>query len=149
QRATVLVLGLGLAIGTVWQERIWKDDLTLYGRGVDSVPDNIFARTNLADVMFGKGMYDQAIEQYLQVLAKAPAQWHSNYRIGFIFGLLGRHDEAALYLNRAIEIQPANADQHLFLGVSLMEQGRLDDAALSISRSLEIRPDLHNAHYAL
>jgi Flp pilus assembly protein TadD len=52
----------------------------------------------------------------------------------------GQSDRGMRWLEKAIEIDPTNAQAHNSLGVNLAKEGRLEDAALHFREALRIRP---------
>ena len=149
QAAAVLVLIALLGAGTALQHYFWKDDLIFYSYSVRRAPKNPFARTNLADIMYGRKMYAEAADQYQRVIEIDPNQWHSQYRMGLINARFGHPQEAEQYFRRAIEINTDNANVHLYLGLALYDLGQTDQSIEEMRRALEINSETPNAHYGI
>ena len=149
QIAAVILLMAALGIGTALQHFFWKDDLIFYSYGVRRAPNNPFPRTNLADIMYGRQMFSEAGEQYKQVIAIDPTQWHSLYRMGLIYNKFGRPREAEQCFRRAIAIDTNSANAHLYLGLALYDMGEIDQSIVELRNALEINADTPNAHYGI
>jgi tetratricopeptide (TPR) repeat protein len=61
--------------------------------------------------------------------------------------VLKRFDEALADYDRALALQPDNADAHTNLGVTLHTLKRFDEALQCYERALAARPDFAEAHY--
>jgi cytochrome c-type biogenesis protein CcmH/NrfG len=149
QAAVVLILIISLGIGTALQHSFWKDDVTFYSHGVRIAPNNPFARTGLADTMYGRQRFSEAGEQYEQVIALDPRQWHSQYRLGLIYNRFGHPQEAEQCFRRAIAINTNSASVHLYLGLALYDLGQIDQSIDELRQALEINADTPNAHYGI
>jgi Flp pilus assembly protein TadD len=58
-------------------------------------------------------------------------------------------DEAIIQYQKALEIQPVNAEFHHNLGYALFQKGQTDEAIAQLQEALEIRPDQPKACYNL
>jgi hypothetical protein len=149
QAAAVLVLVVSLGVGTALQHYFWKDDLIFYSYGVRRAPNNPFPRTNLADILYGRQMFSEAGEQYEQVIAIDPTQWHSQYRLGLIYARLAHPREAEQCFRRAIAINTNSANVHLYLGLALYDLGQIGQSIDELRHALEINAETPNAHYGI
>ena len=61
----------------------------------------------------------------------------------------GQSLAAASFLVRALDLEPARADIHFYLGYSFHLAGDLDRAVDCYERALGLDPDLADAHYNL
>jgi len=69
---------------------------------------------------------------------------HNN--LGNVLHQKGDVDEAIVQYQKALEINPANAEVHNNLGNILLEKGQVDEAIAHCQRALEINPDNSPAH---
>jgi tetratricopeptide (TPR) repeat protein len=69
---------------------------------------------------------------------------HNN--LGNVLHQKGNVDEAIVQYQKALEINPANAEVHNNLGNILLEKGQVDEAIAHCQRALEINPDNSPAH---
>ena len=143
------VLALAYAFGTVTQQAYWATDLLLYQRAYKIAPHDNLICNDLGTALMDTGNPAQAIALYSQVLAREPGFWLANYNLGYAYYKLGRFQDAEAFLRRAVTINAADSDEHVYLGLSLWRQGRTEEAAQSVQRAIEIRPSAPGYHFAL
>lgn len=149
QVASVIALTAFLGLGTATQNLHWANGLLLYYRGVTVAPGNDIAKNNLANEMVERGMYQEAINLYTQVIDRNPAYWLAHYNLGFAYYKLGVLEEAEKHFTLALQINKLDPDEFARLSLTQMKLGRLDDAEATMRRAIEIRPDALGYHYAL
>ena len=69
------------------------------------------------------------------------------FKKGFLLNGLGRYDEAIKAYEKAIEVNPNNADAHNNLGHTYSEKGMFDEAILAYKEAIAINPNdvvVHN-----
>jgi tetratricopeptide (TPR) repeat protein len=140
---------LCLALGTVVQARPWENNLTLYSNAVRRAPKSALARNNLASEYAARRRYQEASELLKALLADRPDLWLANYNYGFVNYYLGNLPLAEAYLNRAIRIDPADPDEHVYLGTTYMRQGRLQEAAEQLRTAIARKPNGNGYHLTL
>ena len=91
------------------------------------------------------GVYDydwtEAERQFQLALASDLVPSLVRHWYGFFFlGLIGRHEEAIVQNQRALQQDPLNLAYRLALAMSLRASGRLDDAEMELRQILEIDP---------
>lgn len=69
--------------------------------------------------------------------------------LGTTFQQEGRMEEAIAQYQKALEIDPDQADVHSNLGVVFLEMGRVDDSIAHLQKALQITPNYADAHYNL
>jgi tetratricopeptide (TPR) repeat protein len=146
--STLMITAL-LGFGTASQNLYWANGLLLYYRGVTIAPNNDIAKNNLANEMVERGMYEEAVNLYTQVIEHNPAYWLANYNLGYAYYRLGMLDEAEKHFTRALELNRLDPDEFARLSLTQMKLGRLDDAEATMRRAIEIRPDAPGYHYGL
>jgi len=78
--------------------------------------DLVMARSMLGDLYRSKSDYDNALEQY-SVLSKLDAYSYQNhYRLGLVYQLLDRLQEAAVSYLKAVDLKPDDAPSNMSLG---------------------------------
>ena len=104
---------------------------------------------NLGKMLGDAGLWDEAeatfrkgVEEFTDD-AKFPTTLYA------IFRRQGRDDEAIGMLERAIEIEPTNADNHVLLGIEYSKANRVGDSEHSILKAIELVSDHAEAHTAL
>jgi len=83
-------------------------------------------------------LYDLALDKCADL-----AMIHNNR--GLALRRMGRHEEAAVSIQRAIEIDPTEAKFHLGLGKVLAGSGKLRNALAPLDRAIELDPNLASA----
>ncbi|MBL0716887.1 MAG: glycosyltransferase, partial [Desulfosarcina sp.] len=72
-------------------------------------PDNITSLKNLADFYYvEEGRVENALKIYVDILAKEPKNWDILLIIGHICVSLQKFDDAKVFYNRVLEIEPQN-----------------------------------------
>ncbi len=84
-------------------------------------------------------MYSDADTIYAETLARNPAAWMMHNNIGIALNDAGRHAEAIVRFERAIEIYPANAELHNNLGVALYGAGRTSEGIAKFREAIAMR----------
>jgi hypothetical protein len=139
----------GLAICSRIQIGYWKNDVTLFGRAVQTVENNYIAHMNLGAALFQTGNTDAAIKHYYKALSLRPDNDRLHYNLGLALGVQGNLKESIVYLTRAVTMNPKFAEAHYNLGVALVTTGRLDEGIQHFSEALQADPDLVEARKAL
>ena len=62
---------------------------------------------------------------------------------------MGRQDEAVACFQRAVQVDPWNADAHNNLGAAWAATGQWSEATASYRRAIELQPAFAAAHYNL
>lgn len=119
----------------------YKDAAQMYSMALDSNPNSIPARVNLASSLALGGFGKEAIEQYQAVLAKDPKNLTSHYNLGKIYSGLGKLDEAFLHLSQAVNLDNQDLEIQYDLANVLATKGEIEKA-LRIYDHLEAKaPD--------
>jgi predicted O-linked N-acetylglucosamine transferase (SPINDLY family) len=67
-------------------------------------------------------------------------------RLGVALARQGRINEAMANFQRAVQLEPDNAQVCNNLGIALAQQGKIDEAAICFHRAVRVRPDFAEAH---
>ncbi len=152
-KALELAAALGLAVllgaGTIYYGRFWRDNFTLYRRGVAVAPGNNLAVNNLANEYVHRGQLGQAIPLYVRVLERDPGYWMANYNLGYCFYRLNRLEAARHFLRRATALNPGDADGYLYFALTNLKLGELDEAERAAHRALALAPTGRGFHLTL
>jgi hypothetical protein len=134
---------------TVVEQMYWADDLALYTRGIESAPNNLTVRDNLANVLLKANHPELAIPLYLEVLHRNPNFWHSNYNLGFAYYKIANYAAAEQYLERANRIDPSDADQYIYLALAQFRLNKLAEAEKNAQEAIAINPHARGYHAVL
>jgi protein O-mannosyl-transferase len=150
--ARVILTGvlLGVLGGTTcYDHGFWKDNATLFARGVAVAPENDLAANNLASVFVERGRCDEAVPIYQRILARDPDYAMAVYNLGFCDYQLGRLEDAARYLAHAVALSPDDADASIYLGMTYLKMGQMDRAEPALRRAIALDPNGRGFHLAL
>ena len=89
-------------------------------------PDDVDVRLYLADVVSEAGSYREAIDQYMEVLKRAPKSDQALNNLAWALHNVGDH-RALQYAKQAVELGPKNAASVDTLGWILVNQGKLTE----------------------
>ena len=116
-------------------------------------PDSPWLHQAAGEANESQGLWDQAIAEYRQVLAKAPKRPGVHFRIGRALlsrarqgnGDVAAEAEAAAAFEAELSIDPTNANAAYELGEMHRKAGRLDDAIRNFERAVAAYPDFDEA----
>lgn len=102
-----------------------------------------------AQQLHANGQLDAALQLYEQCLRDTPDDWRALTRIGLLRVQQRRFDLAAELLQRAITLNPANAEAHAWLAEAWRHERKLEAAIASFQWALWIQPDFAPAWFNL
>lgn len=100
------------------------------------------AQIDTLNAMLEQERHLEAIDYGLALEKEFPNTLAIPHMLGAVYFNLGRFPEAAASFNRALQLDPDNAEILNSLGASQMNLGKLDDASASLTKALELKPDL-------
>jgi len=98
---------------------------------------------------FLAGEYAQALEFYKEAEEINPELSHINNCIGVALGMLGRHQDAIPYFEKAVQLDSADVRGYLNLGNIYIELGRPQEAMTYAEKCIEINPGEYSAYFIL
>lgn len=140
---------LMLAALTVTQQTQWVNDISLYTRGIESAPNNLTVRDDLANAFMAANQPNRAIPLYLDVLKRNPNFWRSNYNLGYAYSETGNYSAAEDYLQRAIRIDGSDSDQFIYLALVQLQLKKLARAAHNARSAIARNPQARGYHFIL
>jgi tetratricopeptide (TPR) repeat protein len=96
----------------------------------------------LSDVLFEKGETDEAMELLRRYAGLVEHDFPLRIQLAGYYAGKGNHEEAAVLLREAVEIDPFVRSLHLSLAESLTELGRLEEALEELDVALLVTPRL-------
>ena len=84
------------------------------------------------------GKYQQAVDILHRAVKIAPGHLHSLLEIGNCYEYLNQYDDAILYYEKVIQIDPFHADAWFNKGMSMKKTGNEKEARLCIERAIEL-----------
>ena len=147
--ASAGLVALGFAALAVTQQTQWANDIQLYTRGLESAPDNLTVRDNLANALLAANQPQRAIPMYLEVLQRSPGFWRSNYNLGLAYYKTGNSAGAEDYLERAIKIDRGDSDEFIYLAVVELQRKKFPEAAENARQAIARNPQARGYHFIL
>ncbi len=145
--AFLVIVIVPLAIASYLRNRVWKDDITLWGDVVRKSPINPRARVNLGFAYAQAGIFDKAEEHYRLVLDRInPSSAEAQNGLGDLYYKTGRIAEATEAYSRSLATNPDDPYVHYNLAVLYVSNGRVSEASSELKEALKLRPDYPEAH---
>lgn len=94
-----------------------------------------------------KQNYAKAVELLTGFLKDYPDDATAHFQLGYVYGILKRHDEAISEYRRAAELKSTLVEAHLNLGLELLEAKDFAGAAAPLQRAAELMPDKAKPRY--
>ncbi len=117
-----------------------------YRKAIEIDPRYSNAYYNLAAILEGKALLDDAILAYRKVIEISPGDAEAHIALGNVLKSKGFLDQAVAAYRKAIELTPKDARAHYCLGNTLAAQGRPKDAEAALREALQIKEDYPEAH---
>ncbi len=144
-----LVLGCALAAATAMQNVYWANDLILYAHACQAAPRNVVAINHLANEVYKRRRYDDAMRLYSESLQIKPDNWETHFALGITLYELGKFPEAQQQLETAIPLLPNNADQYYYLGLTQLQLAAYAPAEANFRKAVEMFGAKAGFHYGL
>lgn len=109
-------------------------------------PNNAEVRSKLAYELQMLQEYDQAKEQYLEVLKTAPDDLATNYNLGVIAQAQSNDAETEKYFTKVLTIKPDHVLASYALGQIYLTQGKYDKVVEIMNRLLKTNPQNASLH---
>ena len=94
-------------------------------------------------------IWKNEVSLWTDIAKKAPNKARAQMNLGIILSKQGRMDEAMVYLNRAVQLDPDYDLAYYSLGDALMLQKKYILASESFAKALQIKPDNSLARFNL
>jgi Tfp pilus assembly protein PilF len=125
---------------------IWRDDVTLYSRTLQTDPDAAIIRSNLAGFYFQNGDLARAEQEWLTALAGKPDNVVTMNALGLLYTRLDRNENAEAMFEQAIEAKPLWGDSHYSRALLLQKTGHLGEALSEFKTAVTLSPLSAPAH---
>ena len=143
--ATMLLLAL-LAIATYRQSRYWKDNLTLFTRGVAVARLNVLAKLNLTSELIRHQMMDGAFQVSQEALQLDPNSALTLAAAGQAAYLTEKYALAEEYYSRALALGSPRVDELYYLGMSRIHTNRYSEALVVLQKGNALWPNSPGYH---
>jgi protein O-mannosyl-transferase len=136
----ICLLG-ALAGRTVLRNQDWRDNLTLYSKDIQAVPQSVRAHLNLGDEYLKRKLVQVAYEEYATALRIYPDSEGALERYGLVETLMGNDGPACADLGKALALaQKDDPSYDLMawnLATVLTKVGREDEALVVLNREID------------
>ena len=95
------------------------------------------------------GDFSRAAECYVNYLKVRPEEAEIHQRLGLVYYLSNRFDEALPVLQRALKLDPRMWGSALYLGVCYYRTGQFNKALTPLREAIHIKPSLPDGHFWL
>jgi len=150
----ILLIGVLLGVITFRHNSIWRDELILSERALETLPGHPVALWLLGESYLPRGRSPEAIELFKKTLALNQTNPRIHESLGLASRLLNKPTEALVYYRHAAELAPDHPYYHWITGRHYMRLKRFAEAEVYFSnaarlnpRSSELRNDLAYCYY--
>ncbi len=114
----------------------------------DAESPKVYPETYLAAgrLFESHGQFEKAIVQYRKAIAVNHSYVEAHHRLGLLWSLLSRREEAIDALSRAVQLAPDDAMLRNNLGFELLLAGRFPEAEVQLEKALTLQPVFARAH---
>jgi protein O-mannosyl-transferase len=127
------------------RNKVWQDDLSLWGDAALKSPGKARPFINLGFAHTNSGQIDLALEDYTKAIENNPEFTDSYYNRGLIYINTGRFESAIADLSKAVEIDPKYAKGYADRGVAYYSLKQWDKSLADYSKAIELKPDFADA----
>jgi tetratricopeptide (TPR) repeat protein len=131
-----------LTVLTVRQNRVWRDNQTLWSHTLRWHPDSVRALTGLGIERYRGGNRAEAERLYREALRRKPYFWDADKALIQLLIDTGRAEEALDRATASAESPGRRAEAQVMAGTALYKLRRFDPAIAAFRRALELDPDL-------
>lgn len=139
-RVILSVVSIAVLLGMGWRTReqlpVWRSSESLFTHAISAAPGNPVAHTNLGNVYYADGRFEQAIAQYRLALAVNAADVHALHNLATALGRTGRTMEAIEVGQRVVGLAPDLAAARAALCRVLFQAGRAGEAVTHLRHLL-------------
>jgi len=133
-------------VAVLRRNEVWRDDLTLYTRTLQTNPDAAVIRSNLGSLYFESEQFDRAIQEWQLALTQKPDNTVTMNALGIVYTRLGRYDEADAMFRQAMAAKPLWGDSHFNYALLLQKTGHLPQALQEFQAGVTLSPLSTAAH---
>lgn len=131
--------------------QLGKDELAIgiAEKAIKANPYNPHFYCNSGNMLFAKGMMDEAAARFRQALSLQPDYAPAHYDLAIVLHALGKTLDAIDSYHQAIKCDAGFVEAHYNLGNILAEQGDLPRAIDSYNQAIKLKPEFFAAHRML
>lgn len=129
------LLVLLFSVQTIVQNRVWRDEASLYETAIARGGDHYLVRTNLAVYYMDRGDLTSAKRHLDQALKQNPQFVSALWGMGSLLTRQQHYQEASKFLERALQLNPANQPAAVWLAFAQEQLDQLLQAERTLQQS--------------
>jgi Tfp pilus assembly protein PilF len=136
-------------IGLIYSQMDQPDQaIEAFNKLLESEPDNVDARIEIANLWFKKGNAEEAKKVLAQIDLSKVTDPYKLYNIGVGFYNAQQSEEAVKYWEKAVELDPKMTDGWFQLALGYYAMKNTDKAKQAFQKVIELDPSSENAKMA-
>lgn len=147
--AITLLLVAAMAFGTAYEEQFWANDLLLFAHATRVAPNSAWAKTHLANELYGRGDWRDAELLYDQALRLDPRAWKIHLSYGIVLFYLNQYQRADEQMAAAIALAPYDPNPYFYQGLSRFNLENYKGAEESFAAAIRMSPGHVRYHFWL
>ena len=134
----VLLLALPLVALTHARNKVWKDDLTIWGDTVQKNPESPRAQMNYGLALMARANYVEAEQRFRETVRLAPFWDRAHINLGIVLAAQGKTKEAQPQYDEAVRLAPDSPDGYYWRGLFRSKQGDLAGAIADLQKAVAL-----------
>jgi tetratricopeptide (TPR) repeat protein len=130
---------------TFQRNKIWKNDLTLWGDAVSKSPQKARPYNHLGLAYYREGKSDLAIIDYSKAIELQPNYAEVYNNRGIVLDEQNKNKQAINDFSKSIELKPNSVGAYMNRGNVFNEEKNFDLALKDFDRAIELKPNLTSA----
>jgi len=127
-----------------------EDAKAVFEKLLAHAPENKYALTYLALLAEEEKKIDIAAGYFEKLVRSTKNADPKNvFHLAYLYGRLGKNNQAVEMLREAVRLDPNSPDYHYFLGVGYIDEKKLSAAEHELRRAVELQPEYHEAYFRL
>ncbi|MCK4650981.1 tetratricopeptide repeat protein [Candidatus Babeliales bacterium] len=149
QLSMISILMIGIGLGTLNRNTVWKSPENFWGDIVKKAPQKARGHNNYGVALSEAGKVDKAIKHYKKAISLDRYYADPLSNISVAYSMKGNIDKAISALKGAIIIFPNYAEAHNNLGTLLLKKKIYNEAEQCLNKAIKLRGHYGKAYYNL
>lgn len=141
RRVVSVVLAIVFGVISIWRAHFHRDDLTFYGRWVETSPGSAIVWANYGFALMEADRNGEARQAYERALKISETQPRALANLGYLDLRENRPAEAKAHFEAALKADPSSAAAANGLGKILWDEGKADEAKAIFESILAVNPN--------
>ncbi|MDP8214813.1 MAG: tetratricopeptide repeat protein [Candidatus Euphemobacter frigidus] len=146
---TGAVIVMLLGVRSIYQRRVWINDVSLCQHTLQLNPNSYYAHDCLGLALVEQGMVEKALPHYRRAIQIKPNYPSAYNNLGVALARQGKYEEALPYFKLVVTNRPEQAEAHNNLGAALARLERYEEAVFHYRSALQLKFAYPMAHYNL